>query len=53
MIPILLTMIPTMVGTAMLVGLDGSSQKGALLFGSFDSRTDMKRIAQRSFQLRG
>ena len=33
MLPIILSIIPTIVGAAMLVGLNGSDQKGALLFG--------------------
>ena len=35
MVPIVLSMIPTIVGTAMLVGLNDSGKKGALLFGQF------------------
>jgi len=35
MIPIIFVSIPTIVGAAMLVGLQGSSEKGALLFASW------------------
>ncbi|EJD01337.1 MFS general substrate transporter [Fomitiporia mediterranea MF3/22] len=35
MVPIVLSMIPTIVGTAMLVGLNDSDKKGALLFASW------------------
>lgn len=35
MVPIVISMIPTMIGTAMLVGLNDSGKKGALLFGLF------------------
>lgn len=35
MLPIIFVSLPTIVGAAMLVGLDGSSQKGALLFASW------------------
>ncbi|KAL5527492.1 hypothetical protein ACEPAG_6283 [Sanghuangporus baumii] len=35
MVPIVLSMIPTIVGTAMLVGLNDSGKKGALLFASW------------------
>lgn len=33
MIPIIFCLIPTIVGSAMLIGLNGSGNKGALLFG--------------------
>lgn len=33
--PIVVSIIPTLVGAAMLIGLNGSNQKGALLFGEF------------------
>ena len=33
MLPIVFALIPTIVGSAMLVGLNGSGNKGALLFG--------------------
>lgn len=33
MMPIVISIIPTLVGAAMLVGLNGSHEKGALLFG--------------------
>ena len=35
MLPIIFAIIPTIVGTAMLIGLNGSGQKGALLFASW------------------
>ncbi|KII94789.1 hypothetical protein PLICRDRAFT_192065 [Plicaturopsis crispa FD-325 SS-3] len=35
MTPIVLSLIPTLVGAAMLVGLNGSGQKGALLFATY------------------
>ncbi|KAI5114806.1 hypothetical protein M0805_009447, partial [Coniferiporia weirii] len=35
MVPIVISLIPTLIGTAMLVGLNGSGQKGALLFASW------------------
>ena len=34
MIPIIVALVPTVVGAAMLVGLNDSGRKGALLFGS-------------------
>lgn len=34
MLPIVLCLIPTIVGAAMLVGLNNSGTKGALLFGT-------------------
>ena len=34
MIPIVYSLVPTIVGTAMLVGLNSSGKKGALLFGN-------------------
>ncbi len=37
MMPIVVSIIPTLVGAAMLIGLNGSGQKGALLFGAFFS----------------
>ncbi|KAJ7226188.1 MFS general substrate transporter [Mycena rebaudengoi] len=35
MIPILFALVPTIVGAAILIGLNGSGQKGALLFGIY------------------
>lgn len=35
MLPIVYALVPTIVGTAILIGLNGSSQKGALLFGVY------------------
>ena len=35
MLPIVWGLIPTLAGAGMLVGLNGSGQKGALLFGTF------------------
>ncbi|CDO74070.1 hypothetical protein BN946_scf185043.g120 [Trametes cinnabarina] len=35
MIPIIFALVPTIVGAAMLIGLNGSGNKGALLFGKF------------------
>ena len=35
MIPIIFVSIPTIIGAAMLVGLQNSSEKGALLFASW------------------
>jgi len=35
MLPIIFAIIPTIVGTAMLIGLNGTGQKGALLFASW------------------
>lgn len=34
MLPIVFCIIPTIVGTAILIGLNGTEQKGALLFGT-------------------
>ena len=36
MIPIVFCLIPTIVGAAMLIGLNDSGNKGALLFGKCD-----------------
>lgn len=33
MVPIVIALVPTIVGAAMLIGLNNSGQKGALLFG--------------------
>ena len=42
MLPIVFALIPTIVGSAMLVGLNGSGNKGALLFGELlDSRSGL------------
>lgn len=35
MVPIIMSIIPTIVGAAMLVGLNGSNEKGALLFATY------------------
>lgn len=35
MIPIVVSLIPTLTGAAMLIGLNDSGEKGALLFGAF------------------
>lgn len=33
MVPIVFAIIPTIIGAAMLIGLNGSGEKGVLLFG--------------------
>ena len=38
MVPIVFALIPTIVGAAMLIGLNDSGNKGALLFGMSDVR---------------
>lgn len=47
MIPIIFALVPTIVGTAMLIGLNNSGEKGALLFGLYSiflvSNTTKKR----------
>lgn len=35
MMPIVFSLIPTLVGAGMLIGLNGTGQKGALLFGIY------------------
>ncbi|KAF5322435.1 hypothetical protein D9619_000429 [Psilocybe cf. subviscida] len=35
MLPIIFALVPTIIGTAMLIGLNGTGQKGALLFGVY------------------
>lgn len=42
MVPIVLSLIPTIVGAAMLVGLNDSGKKGALLFGTLLGQDDQK-----------
>lgn len=46
--PIVISIIPTLVGAAMLVGLNGSGQKGALLFG-MTSTTILKSFRTKMF----
>ena len=36
MVPIVFALVPTIVGAAMLIGLNDSGQKGVLLFGMSD-----------------
>lgn len=35
MVPIVFAVVPTIIGAAMLIGLNGSGHKGVLLFGGY------------------